>query len=96
MSNQPINPQEFINQASKQEGADHVMLGGSWNLMPSLLDAMDGWRERCDLLLNNYPNLTEVEIDTYHREFFKAMWARLGSTMENAYINSLQADEDDN
>jgi hypothetical protein len=95
MSNQPITPQQLINQADEQEGEAHVMLGGSWGLMPGLADAMNGWRERCDLLLNNYPNLNETEKENYHREFFKAIWAKLGATMENEYIKSLQVDEND-
>jgi hypothetical protein len=88
MSHQPITPEEFISEAIKKDGEAHVMLGGSSGLTPSLADAMNGWYERCEIMLLKYPDMTEIEKTNYHRAFFKAIWVELGYIMEGEYMMS--------
>lgn len=93
MTKKLISPQEFIRECDEQFGADHVMLGGSWGLMPSLADAMNGWYEQCESMLLNYPQLSESEKLAYHREFLQTIWVKLGHMVEKNYMEK-PADED--
>ena len=92
--NLPPSPSLILLEQERLEGSANIILGGSWGLMPGLADAMNGWYERCESILSAYPQLSQSERQTYHKEFFKVIWEKLGSTMAEEYRKSaIQEDE---
>ena len=94
-SKSPPSPSKVLEEHGSKEGDAHVMLGGSSGLMPGLADALNGWQERCETVLQSYPHLTDDEKKAYHKEFFETIWKLLGNHMANEYLHSLAAKEED-
>lgn len=69
--------------------------GGSHNLFPSFLDAVNQWHYDVQIALQQYPDFSKLERKMYRTEYFDYMYAVIFKDLRNSFINEQDTFGDD-